>query len=147
MVCGRPHNNARAYCSFPLRHLLADKQAVVMADGDGEEEPQVSTAGRSRCRQLGSRICHGILGSVFFLMMIFSLVALVIFAAKHNEIDKHLQGDEDCVLYATKRDVEKQRLSSGVGCRFTIWGSALVAVGAGLFMLGYLFKTVFGSKV
>jgi hypothetical protein len=102
----------------------------------------------SRFRRQGSRLCHGLLGILFFVMMVVGLVALGLFAAKHDKIAEEVKGDDDCVLYTTKKRLEmKNKLSGGVGCSFTIWGSGLVAAGAGIFMLGYIIKTIYGASV
>ena len=121
----------------------SDKQQAA-AEMEREEGSRVSfRAGTSRFRRPGSRLCHCLLGILFFALMALALVALGVFAAKHNKID-----GKGCILYTTKDQLEKKdRLSRGVGCRFTIWGSGVVAVGAGIFMLGYIFKTVYGTSV
>ena len=105
---------------------------------------------RVSCRKAGSRICHSLLAIAFFLVMVISFTSLGIFAAKHNAIDDDLPdsaGKDNCILYTTKKQLEKGKLSGGVGCRFSIWGSAVVATGAGLFMLGYLIKTAVGASL
>lgn len=117
-------------------------------DGVREEGSGVSfRAGTSQFRRPGSRLCHCLLGILFFALMALALVALGVFAATHNKIGDETRG-KGCILYTTKDQLEKKdRLSRGVGCRFTIWGSGVVAVGAGIFMLGYIFKTVYGTSV
>ena len=120
-----------------------------MDDGAHEDRRALSkTESRSRFRRPWSRLCYGFLGILFFVMMAISLVALGLFAAKHNNIAKELkrEGDNKCILYTTKDTLEKNRLSGGAGCRFTTWGCGIVAVGAGIFMLGYIFKTIYGAS-
>ena len=119
-----------------------------MSDGSQDGEGTEVASKSSRCRRPGSRLCHCLLGVLFFLMMVFSLAALGVFAAVHYKIKGEVdQGDSDCVLYTTTDQLDDQKLSRGEGCRFTIWGNAVVVVGAGLFMLGYLFKTVYGAAL
>lgn len=103
---------------------------------------------RSRFRRPGSRLCHGLLGIIFFLMMAVTIVALGLFAAKHNKVDdKFKEGEGSCILYTTKYNPDSPKLSNGVGCSYTIWGSGVVAVGLGIFVFGYLFKTVYGASL
>ena len=104
--------------------------------------------GGSRFRRPGSRLCHGLLGILFCVMMVVGLVALGLFAAKHDKIAEKVEGGDDCVLYTTKKQLEEEnKLSGGVGCSFTIGGSGVVAGGAGIFMLGYIIKTIYGGSV
>ena len=93
-------------------------------------------------------MCHGLLGILFCVMMVVGLVALGLFAAKHDKIAEKVEGGDDCVLYTTKEQLKKEnKLSGGVGCSFTIGGSGVVAGGAGIFMLGYIIKTIYGGSV
>ena len=100
------------------------------------------------CRRPVSRMCHGLLAVLFLSMMLACFASLAIFAIKHNAITGELQGDGGkCILYTTKKQLEDGHLSKGVSCRFAIWGSAVVATGCGLFLLGYLLKTVGGASM
>lgn len=117
-----------------------------------EELPEATYETRSAvcCRRAGSRICHSFLAIVFFLMMAVALASLGIFASKHDEIGRKLPssvGDAKCILYTSGDQLKKSELSHGVGCRFTIWGGAVVAMGAGLFMLGYLIKIALAASL
>lgn len=79
-----------------------------------------------------------------------ALASLGVFATKHYKIGEEAPssvGDAKCVLYTTKNQLEKGELSHGAGCRFTIWGSAAVALGAGLFMLGHLIKVAVAAPL
>jgi hypothetical protein len=118
-----------------------------MENGD-EARVSFEPAGSQRCRRPGSRLCHGLLGLLFFLMMAVALSSLAIFTVKHNSIDENLHtGDAKCILYTTKSQLKDEKLSKGAGCEFTIWGSGVVAVLAGIFMLGYVFKAVYGASL
>jgi hypothetical protein len=122
-----------------------------MDDNAGEEtELLYREAGGVCCRRAGSRICHSLLAIVFFLVMVVSFTSLGIFASKHNAIDGDLPksaGHGNCILYTSKNQLSDGRLSHGDGCRFTIWGSGIVAMGGGLFLLGYLVKTATGTSL
>ena len=81
-------------------------------------------------------------------MISFSVTSLGLFTAKHNKIDGQLHtGDAKCILYTTQDQIKDQKLSSGVGCRFAIWGSGIVALVSGVFMLGYVIKAVYGPSL
>lgn len=112
-----------------------------------EEEGPTDVYRAVCCRKAGSRIFHSLLAILFFFVMTATLTSLGVFAAKHNDIAGELAGDSNCILYTTKNELEDGELSSGVGCRFSIWGSAVVAVGTGLFMLGYIIKTTVGASL
>ena len=116
---------------------------------EGKDVVQTSYKKSIYCRRAGSRMCHGLMAVSFLLMMAVSFTSLGIFAAKHNSISRHLpkSGTANCILYVDKDDLSDEKLSKGVGCRFAIWGSAVVALGTGLFMLGYLLKLALGAPL
>ena len=117
---------------------------------EDEKGPELSyKASRPRaCHKAGSRVYHSLLGILFFLMMALTLSSLGVFAARHSKIDDNLHtGDAKCILYTTQRQLEKEKLSSGAGCSFTIWGSAVVALGTSVFMLSYVVRAVYGASV
>lgn len=101
------------------------------------------------CRRPVSRMSHGLLAVLFLSMMLASFASLTIFALKHDDISGHLPDSDrgNCILYTTKHQLGDGHLSKGVSCRFAIWGSAVVAAGCGLFMLGYLLKTMCGASL
>lgn len=102
------------------------------------------------CRRACSRICHGFLVIVFFLIMAAALTSMGIFASKHNHIGDKLPdsvGDSKCILYTSHNQLEKEELSHGAGCLFTIWGGAAVALGAGLLMFGQFIKVAVAASL
>ena len=109
------------------------------------ELPEATNKKRSGvcCRRACSRICHSFLVIVFFLITATALTSLGVFASKHNQIGDKLPddvGDSKCILYTSHNQLEKNELSHGAGCLFTIWGGAAVALGAGLLMFGQFIK-------
>ena len=119
-----------------------------MADDSGESaELLYREPSGVCCRRAGSRTCHSLLAIVFFLVMVVSFTSLGIFAAKHNAIaDDNVSG---CILYTSTSQLShpKPSLSRSGGCGFTIWGSGILALGCGLFMLGYLIKMATGTSL
>ena len=116
---------------------------LAMADDSREEtELLYREADRVCCRRAGSRICHSLLAIVFFLVMLVSFTSLGVFTAKHNAIADDVPGRANCILYTSTSQLPS--LSHSHGCGFTIWGSGVLALGSGLFMLGYFIKIVTG---
>ena len=118
-----------------------------MADDSGESAELLyrETSGVC-CRRAGSRICHSLLAIVFFLVMVMSFTSLGIFTAKHNAIADDVSG---CILYTSTSQLSHNTpsLSRSEGCGFTIWGSGILALGCGLFMLGFLIKIATGTSL
>ena len=101
------------------------------------------------CDNPGSRIGHAFFVIAFLLAVVASVASLALFALKHDEI-RDARPDENgghCILYLDQEQVEGQNLGTGDFCRFAIYGSGTVALGAAIYLVGYIIKCVVGSKL
>ena len=101
------------------------------------------------CNNPGSRICHVFFVTAFLLVTACSIASLLVFVLKHDEIQNDLPDDSsgDCILYVTEDQAEGKNIGGGDFCRFAIYGSGAVALGAAIYLLVYVIKCVVGAKL
>ena len=99
------------------------------------------------CNNPGSRICHVFFVTAFLLVIACSIASLLVFVLEHNEIQNDLPDDSsgDCILYVTRK--ARTVIGGGGFCRFAIYGSGAVALGAAIYLLVYVIKCVVGAKL
>ena len=104
---------------------------------------------RSYCRNPVSRIGHIFFITAFLLVIGCSLVSLVVFVLKHNDIQSNLPDESsgDCILYLDEEQVRDQDIGGGDFCRFAIYGMGSVALGTTIYVLIYVIKCMFGAEL
>ena len=101
------------------------------------------------CNNPGSRVGHAFFVFAFLLVVVASITSLALFALKHDEIRDARPPDSNghCILYLDQAQVESKNLGGGDFCRFAIYGSGTVALGAAIYLIGYVIKCVVGAKL
>ena len=101
------------------------------------------------CRHPGSRIGHGLLATAFLLVVLGCIISLSVFAVKHDEIQANLpdESDGDCILYVSRSRVVNDDIGDGGFCRFAIYGSVVVGLGAALYLIVFVIKLLIGVSL